>query len=460
MKRSFLKIGKKAFVICMVISLMVVSAPELVYGNQLKTEQMDNEDGKENSWRYKNGTPVYSGQSFSRAAKAYTNAWNKVNGMFVNDMGSPIPGAVKKGIDVSHHQGKIDWEKVKASGIDFAVIRCGFGMDEEKQDDIFWQTNVSECERLNIPYGVYLYSYADTTAKARSEADHVIRLIQGRNLTYPIYYDLEDKTLQNLSSAKLGQITEAFMGRLKETGYSNVGVYSSKNWWSEKLTSSVFNKYPKWVAQYNSICTYTGNYQMWQCTQTGKVNGINGYVDLNFQIQSIPAKSLKLNKTSLSVKKGSFYTLKSYLDPKNAYPQVKWSSSSSSVAAVSSSGKVTGKKVGTAVITAKSANGKKAVCRVTVIPKTNRIKKLKKSGSKGIKITWSKTSGVTRYQIYMSKKKTSGYKRIKTVSAKKFSYTKGKLKKKKRYYFKVRSYQTVKKKKIYSSFSKVKSIKR
>ena len=380
--------------------------------------------------------------------------------MFVNDLGNPIPGAVKKGIDVSQYQGTIDWERVKASGIDFAIIRCGYGMNQTDQDDNQWLRNVSECERLGIPYGVYLYSYANTVEKARSEADHVIRLIEDRKLSYPVYYDLEEDSLSKLSNSKLAQITETFTGRLKASGYSNVGIYANKSWFEKKLTDKIFQKYPRWIAQYNSLCTYSGSYVMWQCTNKGTVNGINGNVDINFLISSIPAKSIKLSKKSLSLKKGSSCILKSYIEPENSYPAVKWSSSSSSVASVSSSGKVTVKRVGTAVISGRTGNGKKASCKITVIPKTNKIKKLKKSGSKGIKIIWSKISGVSKYQIYMSGKKSSGFKRIATVSAKKVSYTKGKLKKKKRYYFKIRSYQTIKKKKIYSKFSKVKSLKR
>ena len=459
MKKSFLRAAKKVFAVLLTVSLMSAALPVLVNGNQSEPKQKEGQ-GAENSWRYKNGTPIYPGQSFSRASKPYSNAWNKVNGMFVNDLGNPIPGAVKKGIDVSQHQGKIDWEMVKISGIDFAVIRCGYGMDQTDQDDDQWLRNVSECERLGIPYGVYLYSYADTVEKAKSEADHVIRQIKDKKLSYPVYYDLEDDSLLKLSNSKLAQITEAFAGRLKANGYSKVGIYANKNWFEKKLTNKTFQKYPKWVAQYSNLCTYSGNYVVWQCTNKGTVNGIRGNVDINFLISSIPAKNIKLNKKSLSLKKGSYYTLKSYIEPKNSYPSVKWSSSSSSVASVSSSGKVTAKKVGTAVITGRTGNGKKASCKITVIPKTNKIKKLKKSGSKGIKISWSKISGVSKYQIYMSRKKSSGFKRIATVSAKKASYTKGKLKKKKRYYFKVRSYQTVKKKKIYSKFSKVKSLKR
>ena len=459
MKKSFLRAGRKVFAVFMAVSLMSATLQVFVNGNQSETKQKK-EQGEENSWRYKNGIPIYSGQSFSRSSKTYSNAWNKVNGMFVNDLGNAIPGAVKKGIDVSQYQGTIDWERVKASGIDFAIIRCGYGMNQTDQDDNQWLRNVSECERLGIPYGVYLYSHANTVEKARSEADHVIRLIEDRKLSYPVYYDLEEDSLSKLSNSKLAQIIETFTGRLKASGYSNVGIYANKSWFEKKLTDKIFQKYPRWIAQYNSLCTYSGSYVMWQCTNKGTVNGINGNVDINFLISSIPAKSIKLSKKSLSLKKGSSCILKSYIEPENSYPAVKWSSSSSSVASVSSSGKVTVKRVGTAVISGRTGNGKKASCKITVIPKTNKIKKLKKSGSKGIKIIWSKISGVSKYQIYMSGKKSSGFKRIATVSAKKVSYTKGKLKKKKRYYFKIRSYQTIKKKKIYSKFSKVKSLKR
>ena len=344
MKKSFLRAAKKVFAVLLTVSLMSAALPVLVNGNQSEPKQKEGQ-GAENSWRYKNGTPIYPGQSFSRASKPYSNAWNKVNGMFVNDLGNPIPGAVKKGIDVSQHQGKIDWEMVKISGIDFAVIRCGYGMDQTDQDDDQWLRNVSECERLGIPYGVYLYSYADTVEKAKSEADHVIRLIKDKKLSYPVYYDLEDDSLLKLSNSKLAQITEAFAGRLKANGYSKVGIYANKNWFEKKLTNKTFQKYPKWVAQYSNLCTYSGNYVMWQCTNKGTVNGIRGNVDINFLISSIPAKNIKLNKKSLSLKKGSYYTLKSYIEPKNSYPSVKWSSSSSSVASVSSSGKVTAKKV-------------------------------------------------------------------------------------------------------------------
>jgi hypothetical protein len=116
-------------------------------------------------------------------------AWQKNDlGYYFNTSGRAMPAAVLKGMDVSKFQGEIDWEKAKAAGIDFAIIRCGFGGEwdgqEENwaQDDPQWRRNADECTRLGIPFGAYLYSYATTVEEARSEADHVARLL---GLTVP-----------------------------------------------------------------------------------------------------------------------------------------------------------------------------------------------------------------------------------------------------------------------------------
>ena len=137
--------------------------------------------------------------------------------------------ATQQGIDVSSHQGKIDWEQVKNSALaDYAIIRCGYGVNQTDKDDKYWDYNSSECERLGIPYGTYLYSGADTTAKAKSEAEHVVRLLQGKNLTYPIYYDMEADMLNQLSSTQIGNIAKTFLNTMESYGYKNVAVYSNK----------------------------------------------------------------------------------------------------------------------------------------------------------------------------------------------------------------------------------------
>ena len=186
-----------------------------------------------------------------------------------------------RGIDVSYAQGVIDWEKVKASGMDYAILRCGYGSDLTKQDDAQFARNAAECERLGIPYGVYLYSYAQTVADAKSEAAHVIRLLKGRKITYPVYYDLEDANTTGKQSSKvIGDIADAFCRAIMAAGYP-VGIYANKSWFTTKLTDARFTAWPKWVAQYNATCTYAGDYEMWQYTSGGKVNGIAGNVDCN-----------------------------------------------------------------------------------------------------------------------------------------------------------------------------------
>ena len=170
-------------ILLLISFLMGVKPVCKVWGSQTAyTASEAEKTGVENSFRYKDGKLIVnsnkSGRSIARVIKP--------------------SNTTAQGIDVSYRQGDIDWEKVKNSGqVDFAIIRCGFGMNETKQDDSKWKYNSSECERLGIPYGVYLYSYADTVAKAKSEANHVIRLIKGKKLSYPIYYDMEEKTVLN-----------------------------------------------------------------------------------------------------------------------------------------------------------------------------------------------------------------------------------------------------------------------
>lgn len=188
-----------------------------------------------------------------------------------------------KVIDVSTHQGIIDWAKVKASGVDGAIIRCGYGSDIASQDDKQWKRNADECTRLGIPFGTYLYSYAKTTAQAKSEAEHVLRLVKGYNLSYPIYYDLEEAGTESgaIERAKVfGDIIEA-------AGYW-CGVYANKSWWTNHLVG--LERFVKWVAQYNSVCTYSGSYDMWQYTSSGSIPGVNGNCDVNWCYRDYPSE--------------------------------------------------------------------------------------------------------------------------------------------------------------------------
>lgn len=218
---------------------------------------------KENSFRYENGVPIQ------------TESNNDIQ-LFSTDNGI-------KGIDVSTFQGDIDWQKVKDSGIKFAIIRCGYGDDLTQYDDAKWKRNADECTRLGIPFGAYLYSYAASTGEAESEAAHALRLLDGYNLSYPVYLDLEDKVVGDCSNEMIGQIANIFCTTLQSKGY-NVGIYANLDWWNNRLTSSVFDNptWHKWIAQWSSACTYTDDYTMWQYTSSGSVDGISGNVDMNY----------------------------------------------------------------------------------------------------------------------------------------------------------------------------------
>ena len=247
-------------------------------------EKYKGQDLGANSWRFQNGIPdnlnIVTDSSRSYAP---SNAWTKVNGQYISSDGSVIEGASLKGIDVSSWNGKIDWSKVKADGIDFAIIRCATGWKSNSYDDSCWEYNASECERLGISYGVYFYSYATSVEAAKSEADHTLRLLQGHHPTLPVYYDLEDDTVLSTGNTVIGQMAQAYCDKISAAGY-RVGIYANLNWWNNYLTSSVFTNpsWSKWVAQYYKKCSYGGAYDIWQCTSEGRVNGIEGNVDLNF----------------------------------------------------------------------------------------------------------------------------------------------------------------------------------
>ena len=193
-------------------------------------------------------------------------------------------------IDVSEHNGTINWEEVKKH-IDGAIIRCGYGIDQANQDDKQWARNAAECERLGIPYGVYLYSYATNAERAKSEAQHVLRLIKGRKLSYPVYFDMEEKGTESVAveNAKI------FGDMIEEAGYW-CGVYYNKDW-HNRVVKGQLDRFTLWGASYGSNNgqvqeNYKPNFgeDIWQYSSTGKVLGISGNVDVNVCYRDFPAE--------------------------------------------------------------------------------------------------------------------------------------------------------------------------
>lgn len=198
-------------------------------------------------------------------------------------------------IDVSTHQGKINWKEAKKH-IDGAIIRCGYGRDIISQDDRRYVENVEACIKHNIPFGVYLYSYAKDIEGAKSEAAHVLRLLEPykNDLSYPVYYDLEEKGTENGAVER----ALAFGDIIEAEGYW-CGIYASKSWWVNHLAG--LERFTKWVAQYYSECTYSGKYDIWQYSSKGAIPGIEGNVDMNICYRDFPA-AIKNNVTKVTEK--------------------------------------------------------------------------------------------------------------------------------------------------------------
>ena len=212
---------------------------------------------------------------------------------------------VYTGIDVSHHQNIIDWANVSNSGIGFVIIRAGYGGNWTEQDDRQFLNNVAACERFNIPYGLYLYSYAseidDSDHSAQNEARHMLRLIDeieknnySPNLGTKVFIDMEDNSVVNAGKDKLTAVSDTFCSEIESNGYS-CGIYANKIWLTNHLDAKeLAKKYEIWLAEWLPVPSPTFNYaktqkptynltlfKYWQFASDGKLAGITGNVDLD-----------------------------------------------------------------------------------------------------------------------------------------------------------------------------------
>lgn len=200
-----------------------------------------------------------------------------------------------KGIDVSKHQGKIDWNKVKSAGIQFAMIRAGYGRYDKQKDEQF-EANYSGAKAAGIPVGAYHYSYAENAEQAKAEARTLLNWIKGKTFEYPIAFDIEEADVYNLGKNAVSEIIKAFCSTVEAAGYY-VCVYANKNWLDNVISDEVKKKYDTWLAQWTTKPTYNGNYGIWQYSSSGSVNGISGRVDMNTALKDYPSiiKGANLN---------------------------------------------------------------------------------------------------------------------------------------------------------------------
>lgn len=178
-----------------------------------------------------------------------------------------------KGIDVSYFQGNINWNAVKQSGIDFVIIRAGYGR-LISQKDVKFEEYYAGAKAAGLMVGTYWYSYALSAAEARIEADCFLQAIKGKTFDYPLFYDVEEKNQRGI----VNEIIPAFLEKVKAAGYY-VGLYTFYNM-SQAVSTQIKNTYDVWIAHTGVNKTpYTGH-TMWQYSWTLKVPGIpNSYID-------------------------------------------------------------------------------------------------------------------------------------------------------------------------------------
>ena len=190
-------------------------------------------------------------------------------------------GAIFEGVDVSVYQGNIDWNKAKADGIEFAIMRAGYGKYVSQKDKYFDQ-NMKNAKAAGLPCGVYWFSYALTPEDAIKEADACYEVIKNYKLEYPVSFDMETESQMKLPKETVAQIIEAFCGRMESYGYYTT-LYTYASFLNYKVDDHIFDKYDIWVAHYNtSKPAFNRNYGLWQYSCTGSVWGITGNVDRDY----------------------------------------------------------------------------------------------------------------------------------------------------------------------------------
>lgn len=188
-----------------------------------------------------------------------------------------------RGVDISCYNIGTNYALLKKSGIEFAIIRAGYGSDYPGQQDKLFEQHIAGCEDAGIQWGVYHYSYARDRKGGIEEANHCLRLLKGRKPVYGVWYDMED---DSTLGGDLAGAAEGFCSVMESHGLY-VGVYASLNWFNHYLTAPVFDKYDRWVAQYYSVCQSKKPYGIWQRSNNLVIGGVT--FDENLAYKDYPS---------------------------------------------------------------------------------------------------------------------------------------------------------------------------
>ena len=222
--------------------------------------------------------------------KMYVKAYSTINGeKYYAEQSSIISHKTdstdkyKAGIDVSQHQEKIDWDKVKNMGVDFAILRLGWiGNKDNHTLDTYFERNYSECKRLNIPVGVYVYCYSDSVKHIKEGANWTVKKLNGKTLDLPVVIDMEDSSITDAGKKELSKMCVEYNEIIAKAGYKP-GIYANRHWFDTYLDKDLRTKYTCWIAHYTSSSSinYEDTFTIWQYSSAGKVGGISGNADLD-----------------------------------------------------------------------------------------------------------------------------------------------------------------------------------
>lgn len=325
-----------------------------------------------------------------------------------------VSSGIQQGIDVSYHNGTLDWSTIKAAGVDFAILRAayrGYGTEGTLVRDAKFAEYMQGAMSQGIPVGAYIYSQAITTAEAVQEANYILNIVRGYSLDLPIVFDYEFAGVKSgrldsawssgkLNKSKMTDIALAFCDTIKNAGYDAM-VYANKTFLSKNLDHEVIENagYDVWLAHYTTNTNYTGDYKIWQYTSSGKIPGIaNKVFDCNFMYSGTISMSLKISNIPNQIYQG--YDVAPSVTVTNG-GTVLTEGTDYTVTYQNNSG------IGTATVNVFGAGVYDGYINLTktfnIVPDTVQNMQISKAGTNTVDLSWSPVSGADGYTVQILK---------------------------------------------------------
>ncbi len=325
-----------------------------------------------------------------------------------------VSSGIQQGIDVSYHNGTLDWSTIKAAGVDFAILRAayrGYGTEGTLVRDAKFAEYMQGAMSQGIPVGAYIYSQAITTAEAVQEANYILNIVRGYSLDLPIVFDYEFAGVKTgrldsawssgkLNKSKMTDIALAFCDTIKNAGYDAM-VYANKTFLSKNLDHEVIENagYDVWLAHYTTNTNYTGDYKIWQYTSSGRIPGIEGKrFDCNFMYSGTISMSLKISSIPNQIYQG--YDVSPSVTVTNG-GTVLTEGTDYTVSYQNNSG------IGTATVNVFGAGIYDGYINLTktfnIVPDTVQNMQISKAGTNTVDLSWSPVSGADGYTVQIFK---------------------------------------------------------